>query len=73
MIHEESVESLPKIVCDYAEINIKGDTTPMRVLVVVDSSTGYLGATDVDQKGGSSGFAAKWKGIHWLCTNESAV
>ena len=31
----------------------------MRVLLVVDSSTGYLGATDVD-KGGSSGFAAKW-------------
>ena len=27
----------------------------MRVLLVVDSSTGYLGATDVDQKGGSSG------------------
>ena len=57
---DESVDSLPKIVCDYAEIKMKGDTTPMRVLLVVDSSTGYLGATDVDQKGGSSGFAAKW-------------
>ena len=39
---------------------MKGDTRPMRVLLVVDSSTGYLGATDVDQKGGSSDFAAKW-------------
>ena len=56
MIHEESVESLPKVVCDYAEIKMKGDTTPMRVLLVVDSSTGYPGPTDVDQKGGSSGF-----------------
>ena len=37
----------------------------MRVLLVVDSSTGYLGATDVDQKGGSSGFAAKWM-AKWL-------
>ena len=59
VVHKESVDSLPKIVCDYAEIKMKGDTTPMRVLLVVDSSTGYLGATDVDQKGGSSGFAAK--------------
>ena len=58
VIHEESVVSLPKIVCGYSEINMKGDTTtPMRVLLDVDSSTGYLGATDVDQKGGSSGFA----------------
>ena len=56
---------LPKIVCDYAEIKMKGDTTPMRVLFVVDSSTGYLGATDLDQKGGSSGFAAKWM-AKWL-------
>ena len=37
----------------------------MRVLLVVDLSTGYLGATDVDQKGGSSGFAAKWM-AKWL-------
>ena len=37
----------------------------MRVLLVVNSSTGYLGATDVDQKGGSSGFAAKWM-AKWL-------
>ena len=29
---------------------MKGDTTPMRGLLVVDSSTGCLGATDVDQK-----------------------
>ena len=59
--HEESVDSLPKIVCDYAEIKMKGDTTHMRVLLlVVDSSTRYLGATDVDQKVGSFGFAAKW-------------
>ena len=65
VIHEESVDSLPKIVCDYAEIKMKGDTTPMKVLLVVDSSTGYLGATDVDQKGGSSGFAAKWM-AKWL-------
>ena len=65
VIHEESVDSLPKIVCDYAEIKMKGDTTPMRVLLVVDSSDGYLGATDVDQKGGSSGFPAKWM-AKWL-------
>ena len=65
VIHEESVDSLPKIVRDYAEIKMKGDTTPMRVLLVVDSSTGYLGATDVGQKGGSSGFAAKWL-AKWL-------
>ena len=37
----------------------------MRVLLVVDSSTGYLGAIDVDQRGGSSGFAAKWM-AKWL-------
>ena len=55
--HEESVDSLPNNLCDYAEIKMKGDTTPMSVLLVVDSSTGYLGATDVDQKGGSSGIA----------------
>ena len=63
--------------CDYAEIKMKGDTTSMRVLLVVDSSIGHLGATDVDQKGGSSGFAAKWMakvvGLHRLCTYESAV
>ena len=45
VLHEESVDSLPKTVCDYTEIK-------MRVLLVVVSSTGYLGATDVDQKGG---------------------
>ena len=45
-----SVDSLPKIVCDCAKIKMKGDTTPMRVLLVVDSSTGCLGAADVDQK-----------------------
>ena len=27
VIHEESVDSLPKIVCDHAEIKMKGDTT----------------------------------------------
>ena len=48
--HDESVASLPKNVCDHAEIKMKGDTTPMRVLFVVDSSTGYLGATDIEQK-----------------------
>ena len=37
----------------------------MRVLLVVVSSTGYLGATDIDQKGGSCGFAAKWM-AKWL-------
>ena len=37
----------------------------MRVLLVVDSSTRILGATDVDQKGGSSGSAAKWM-AKWL-------
>ena len=42
VIHQESVDSLSKIVRDYAEIKMKGDTTPMRVLLVVDSSTGYL-------------------------------
>ena len=62
VILEESVDSLPKIVC---EIMMKGDTTPMSVLLVVDSSTGYLGATDVGQKGGSSGFVAKWT-AKWL-------
>ena len=38
---------------------MRGDTTPMKVFLVVDSLTGYLGATDVDQKGVSSGFAVK--------------
>ena len=60
VIHEDSVDSLPKIVCDYTETKMKGNTTPMRILLVVDSSTGYLGVTNVDQKGGNSGFAAKW-------------
>ena len=41
------------------------DTAPMRVLLAVDSSTGYVRATDVDQKGGGSGFAAKWI-AQWL-------
>ena len=62
--HDESV-LFPKIVCGYAEIKMKGDTTPVRVLLVVDSSTGYLRSTDVDRKGGSSGFAAKWV-AKWL-------
>ena len=65
VIHEESVDSFSKILCDYAEIKMKGDTTPMRFLLVVDSSTGHLGATDVDQEGGSSGFAARWM-AKWL-------
>ena len=42
MIHEESVDSLPKIVCDYAEIMLKGDTTPMGVLLVVDNEQDVL-------------------------------
>ena len=71
VIHQESVDSLPKIVCDYADIKMTGDTIPMRVLLVVDSTTRNLGATEVDQKGDSSGFAAKW--MAWRCTNESAV
>ena len=29
-IHEESVDSLPKIVCDYAEIKMKRDTSSCR-------------------------------------------
>ena len=38
----------------------------MRVLLVVDSSTGYLGGTDMDQKGGSlvslqNGWHSGWK------------
>ena len=37
---------------------MKGETPPMRVLLVVDSSTGFRGATNVIQKGGGSGFAA---------------
>ena len=41
MIHEESVDSLPKIVCDYAEIKMKGDTTPMSVLFVVGISCSH--------------------------------
>ena len=41
----------------HAENKMKGDTTPVRVLLVVESSTGYLGATDVESD--SSGFAAK--------------
>ena len=32
----------------------------MRVLLVVDSSTGYLGAIDVDQKDGSA-WLSGWK------------
>ena len=51
--------------CDDAEIKMKGDTTSMKVLHVVDSSSRYLGATDVDHKGGSSGVAAKWR-AEWL-------
>ena len=65
---KKALIQLPKIVCDYAEIKMKGDTTPLRVLLVVDSSTRYLGATDVDQKGGSSGIAAKWM-AKWLESN----
>ena len=77
VIHEESVDSFPKIVCDKTEIKMKGDTTPMRVLLVVDSPTGYLGATDVDLKGWQFWLWCKMDGqvvgIHWSCTNESAI
>ena len=34
--HDESVDTLPKIVCMYADMKMKGDTTPMRVLLVVN-------------------------------------
>ena len=44
---------------------MNGDTTPFRALLVIDASTAYLEATDVDQKGGNSGFAAKWL-AEWL-------
>ena len=40
----------------------------MRVLLVVYSSTGYLGATNVAQKRGSSGFAAQWMAKWLACT-----
>ena len=73
VIHEESVDSLPKIERDYAEIKMKGDTTPIRVPLVVDSSTGYLGATDVDHKVGSSGFAAKWMATWLVATGYTRV
>ena len=43
----------------------------MRVLVVVDTSTGHLGATDVDQKGGNSGFSANLM-AEWLETTGCA-
>ena len=62
VIHEESVDSLPKIVCDCPEIKMKGDATPMRVLLVVGSSTGYLGATNVDQKRWQFWFCCKMDG-----------
>ena len=64
VIREESVDSLPKIVCVCVEIKMKGNTAVL-ILLVVDSSTGHLGATDVDQKSGGSGFAAKWM-AKWL-------
>ncbi len=69
--HDESVDSLPKIVCGCAELKMKGDTTPKRVRLVVDSSTGYLGAIDVDQKGGSCGSAATWM-AKWLVSTGCA-
>ena len=50
--HDESVDSLPKIVCGYADIKMKGDTTPMRVLVV-DSSAGYGGLMMMMTLGGA--------------------
>ena len=33
--------------------DLKHSGTPLKVLLVFDSSTGYLGATDVDQQGSS--------------------
>ena len=47
----------PAVICDgtfdslrqIARYQDEGDTTPMTVLLLVQSSTGYLGATDVDQ------------------------
>ena len=50
MIHDESIDALPTIECDYAEIKMAGDTTPIRVPLVYESSTGYFGGTDVDRK-----------------------
>ena len=45
---------------------MKGHRTPIRVLLlVVGSSNAHLGAPDVDQKGGGSGFAAK-RMAKWL-------
>ena len=59
-IRDERTDALLTVECDYAEMKMKGDTTPMRVLLLFDSSTGYLGATDVDQTGGGSGFCCGW-------------
>ena len=50
VIHDESIDALPTIECDYAEIKMAGDTTPIRVPLVYESSTGYFGGTDVDRK-----------------------
>ena len=44
---------------------MKGDTTPMKVLLVVDSSTGYLGGTDVDQRVAVLALLQKWM-AKWL-------
>ena len=57
----------PKIDCHYADINMRRDTTHMKVLLVVDASTRYLGATDVDQSSGSSGMGVKWIAT-WLAS-----
>ena len=75
--HDESTDALPKFECGYPEIKMKGETPPMRVLLVVDSSTGFRGATNVIQKGGGSGFAAiwlaKWLGSTGYARIESAM
>ena len=59
VIHEESIDALPQLECNFVEIQTKGDTTSTRVLLVVDSSTGYLGATDVDERAAVLGFCCK--------------
>ena len=47
---EPSIGSLPKMACDVAEITMKGDTTPVEVLLFVDSAAGSMGATVVGSK-----------------------
>ena len=74
--HNRRPTSCRKLSVTLPKTKMKRDTTPMRVLLVGDSSMGQLGPMFI-KKGGGSDFCCKMDGqmvgFRWLCTSESAI